>query len=145
MKLPKEIINGILIFVGISAYFLLMNVLGLSDVFYLRILNILFVFYGANRTIKQNLEEGTNDYFKNLISLGLTVLTGVILSVLGLLFYIYYQGGDAYINRLSENFIFGGVSVNEYSIGILFEGLASGMIVVFITLQYYRSKTKLNS
>ncbi|WNM19810.1 hypothetical protein [Flavobacterium capsici] len=141
MKLPKELVNGFLIFLGISIFFLVMELLGLADNFYLRILNVLFVFYGVNKTIKQNISEGKTDYLANLISSGLTAFIGVLLSVLGLLFYIYYKGGDSYIEKLSEKFIFGGASVNEYCIGLLFEGLASGMIVVFITLQVWRGKT----
>jgi hypothetical protein len=140
MKLPKELINGILIFVGISVFFILMQLLGLSKNFYLRIFNIVFVFYGVNQTIKQNIAEGKKAYFPNLVSAGLTALIGVVLSIIGLLFFIYYKGGDAYINELSEAFLFGGVSVNEYSFGLLFEGLASGMIVVFITLQLWKGK-----
>ena len=51
MKLPKEISNGFIIFLGIGIYFLLMNVLGLADLFYLRTLNVFFIFYGVNRTM----------------------------------------------------------------------------------------------
>ena len=142
MKISKELVNGLLIFAGISIYFLVMELVGLSHNFYLRFLNVLFVFYGVNRTIKQNVAEGKNDYLKNLLSAGLTAFIGVLLSVLALLFYIYYKGGDAYIANLSEKFLFGGTGVNEYTIGLLFEGLASGMIVVFITLQIWRGKTE---
>jgi hypothetical protein len=141
MKLPKELVNGFVIFAGISIFFLLLELLGLSNNFYLRIFNVLFVFYGVNRTITQNLSEGKNDYLANLLSMGFTAMAGVVFSIVGLLFYIYYKGGDSYINNLSERFLFGGASVNEYCIGLLFEGLASGMIVVFITLQFWRSKT----
>ena len=62
MKLPKELTNGLLIFLGISLYFLIMNVLGLANLVYLRLFNILFVFYGVNRTIKMNLAEGNKNF-----------------------------------------------------------------------------------
>lgn len=141
MKLSKELVNGFLIFAGISVFFLAMELFGLANNFYLRFFNLLFVFYGVNRTIKQNVSEGKNEYLKNLLSAGITAFIGIVLSVLGLLAYIYYKGGDSYITNLSEKFIFGGASVNEYCFGLLFEGLASGMIVVFITLQIWRGKT----
>jgi hypothetical protein len=51
MKLPKELYNGIIIWIGISIYFLSMKALDLADLFYLRALNILFI-YGANRMLK---------------------------------------------------------------------------------------------
>jgi hypothetical protein len=51
MKLPKELYNGIIIWIGISIYFLSMKALDLADL-YLRALNILFIYYGANRMLK---------------------------------------------------------------------------------------------
>lgn len=144
MKLPKELLNGILIALGVGIYFLIVELLGLSNNYFLRVLNVLFVFYGVNRTIKQNLLEGKNGYLTNLLSSGLTALIGVCISIAGLLFYIYRKGGTEYINTLSEQFLFGGVTVNEYCFGLLFEGLASSIIVVFITMQFWRSKTRLN-
>ena len=144
MKLPRELVNGFLMSVSIALFFLLMEFLNLSDNYYLRILNLLFVFYWVNRTIKQNLMEGQNGYLSNLLSAGFTATFGVVISIAGLLFYIYNKGGTQYINRLSEQFIFGGASVNEYCFGLLFEGLASSMIVVFISMQFWRNKTLLN-
>jgi hypothetical protein len=141
MKLSKELVNGFLIFAGIAIFFLAMELLGLANNFYLRFFNLLFVFYGVNRTIKQNIVEGKNNYLKNLSSASITAFIGVLLSIIGLLAYIYYKGGDVYIANLSEKFLFGGASVNEYCFGLLFEGLASAMIVVFITLQIWRGKT----
>ncbi|HPW97441.1 MAG TPA: hypothetical protein PK218_02665 [Flavobacterium sp.] len=141
MKLSKELVNGFLIFAGIAIFFLAMEIAGLANNFYLRFFNVLFVFYGVNRTVKQNIAEGKNGYLKNMFSAGLTAFIGVILSIISLVAFIHYKGGDAYIANLSEKFLFGGASVNEYSIGLLFEGLASGMIIVFITLQVWRGKT----
>ena len=68
MKLPKEITNGFLIFVGIALFFLLMELLNLSNLFYLRLLNVLFIFYGVNRSLKMNLTEGKNGFVPNAIS-----------------------------------------------------------------------------
>ena len=142
MKLPKELFNGILIFIGIAIYFLLMEFFGLSKILYLRALNAAFVFYGVSRTLKSNINEGKLGYVSNLISSGLTAIIGVLLSVVGLLIYIYSKGGNEYINKLSGEFLFGGKpSPNEYCIGVLFEGLASAVIVVFIAMQLWRNKT----
>jgi hypothetical protein len=57
MKLPKELYNGIIIWIGISIYFLSMKALDLADLFYLRALNILFIYYGANRMLKVIIKE----------------------------------------------------------------------------------------
>ena len=108
MNISKELNNGVLIFVGIGIYFLVMELLGLSHLFFLRMLNIFIVIYFLNKTIKSNYNEGKIDYLENLISGTLTSLIGVVLSVVGLLIYISMRGGDAYLAKLSQNFLFGG-------------------------------------
>lgn len=142
MSIPKELNNGILIFIGIGIYFLTMELLGLSDVFLLRILNIFIVIYFLNKTIKSNYNEGKTEYLGNLISGTLTALIGVVLSVAGLLIYISMKGGDAYLSKLSQNFLFGGgtPSVNEYCIGLFFEGIASSIIITFTLMQYWKDR-----
>lgn len=141
MKLPKEIINAIIIFIGISAYFLIIDLLNLSDVLWLRMFNVLFVWYGVTRTLSYNVEHGKKDYAYNLFSAGATAFAGVFLSIIGLVSYIHLRGGDDYVNNLSQDLLFGGKpTANQYCIGILFEGVASALIVVFVSVQYWRSK-----
>ena len=60
MNISKELNNGILIFISIGIYFLLMELLGLSDVFLLRLLNIFIVVYFINKTIKSKLPRRKN-------------------------------------------------------------------------------------
>ena len=143
MSISKELINGTLIFISIGIYFLIMELLGLSDVFYLRILNIFIVIYFLQKTIKSNYQEGKMQYLENLISGTLTSLIGVVLSVAGLMVYISMRGGDAYLAKLSANFLFGGgsPSMNQYCIGLLFEGIASSIIITFTLMQYYKDRT----
>ncbi len=137
MKLSKELLNGSIIFVGIGVYFLLMNALGLADIFYLRLVNILFVFYGVNKTIQMNLAEGKRKFVFNAVSAMSTSLIGVFLSIIGLIIYSYSKGGDPYVHSLSKTFLFGGnPSVNAYSISLLFEGIASSVIVTMLLILY---------
>jgi len=138
----REFINGFIIFMGIGIYFLLMDFLGFSDVFFLRVLNVFIIVYGINRTLKANVYEGHNDYLFNLTSGVLTAFVGVILSIIGLNIYIHIRGGEAYIKTLSEAFLFGGSpSVYQYCAGLLFEGLASSAIAAFTLMQYWKGKT----
>ena len=138
----REFRNGVIIFVGIGLYFLLMEVLGFSNNFYLRILNILIVLYGTNRTIKANIFDGHNDYLYNLTSGAMTAFIGVILSVIALNIYIHLRGGAEYIKTLSEAFLFGGSpSIYQYCAGLLFEGLASSVIGAFTLMQYWKDQT----
>jgi hypothetical protein len=142
MKLRKEFKNGILIFLGITLYFLAMEALKLSSVYYLRLLNIFIVLFVVNKTIQSNIEEGKVDYFQNIISGGLTSFVGVFLSVFGLRQYIMLRGGAEYIKQLSDAFLFGNnPTVNEYCIGLFFEGIASSVIATFILMQYWKSRT----
>lgn len=141
MKLHKEIINGFIIFITVSIYFLLMELLGLAHLFYLRFLNIVFVFYGVNRTIKQNLEKGNKQFVSNAVSALFTSVIGVVLSIIALVIYSYLQGGDAFVQSLSETFLFGGnPSIDAYSISLLFEGVASSVIVTLLLMLYWNNR-----
>lgn len=140
MKLSNEFFNGCIIFIGIAAYFLLMNALGYADLFYLRLLNIFIVFYGVNRVLKTNLANGKNQFAFNAFSALLTSLIGVSLSILGLVGYSYIRGGEAFIQTLSKTFLFGGnPSIDTYSICLFFEGVASSVIVTFLLMLYYNN------
>lgn len=146
MKLPKEFSNGFIIFVGLATYFFLMEILGLSNNHYLRVFNIFILYFGIYRMLKSNFKSGEFGYVNNLISAVLTATSGVLMSIIGLVLYIYYKGGQPYLNNLSEGFLFGGKpTVTEYIFGLLFEGIASAIIVVFISMQYWQGKTKEDS
>nr|WP_315172691.1 hypothetical protein [uncultured Flavobacterium sp.] len=141
MKLSKEFQNGFLIFLGIAIYFLFMNIIGLSDVFYLRLFNTFFVLYGVNRTIMMNVHDGEVFLANNAKSAMKTSLIGVFLSIIGLIAYSYLQGGDQYVQSLAKTFLFGGSpSVMTYSICLLFEGIASSVVVTMLLLLYWNNR-----
>jgi hypothetical protein len=141
MKISKEVFNGATIFVGIGVYFLLMNALGFADVFYLRLLNIVFVYYGVNKTIQMNIVEGKKTFVSNAVSAMTTSLVGVVLSVIGLIGYSYMQGGDNYVQSLSETFLFGGnPSIETYCFSLFFEGVASSVLVTMFAMLYWNSQ-----
>lgn len=144
MKLSRVFINGIIIFIGIGIYFLIMDFLGLTNHFYLRALNIFIVAYGVNRTISQNNEEGIRGYNTNLIAAIVTSMIGAVLSVAALLVYINFKGGEEYLKTISEGFLFGGgeLSIYQYCIGLLFESAAASLIVSFCLMQFWKSKVE---
>ncbi|MEY3500550.1 MAG: hypothetical protein RL308_2219, partial [Bacteroidota bacterium] len=112
--------------------------LGLSNIYYLRILNVFIVLYFINRTLQSNIIEGKKEYLQNAIAAGATAIIGVTLSVIGLYIYIIYRGGETYIHQLSNAFIIGNKSsVNEFCLGLFFEGIASSVIVTLIVMQYW--------
>ncbi|KQB37024.1 hypothetical protein B6A10_09580 [Flavobacterium sp. L1I52] len=141
MKLSKEFYNGVIIFIGIALYFLLMEALHLSNVYFLRLFNIVFVYYGVNKTLKSNFAAGKTNFADNAISALLTALFGVFLSISGLVAYIYAKGGDDYIKTLSDTLLFvGSPSVMTYNISLLFEGIVSAVIVTFSLMLFWKKK-----
>jgi len=144
MKYSRELANGLIIFAGIGIYFLVLQYLGLSDQFILRIFNIIFVVYGVNRTLMQNHSDGIRGYNTNLLSAIITSMIGAVLSVAGLLGFIEFKGGKPYLEKLSESFIFGGgeLTIHQYCIGLLFESVAASLMVSFCLMQYWKNKVE---
>lgn len=144
MKLYRELQNGIIIFLAIGIYFLLMEALGLSDRPYLRVMNLFIVIFGVNRTLKANFKENVNGYFKNLMSGFITAMIGSVIGIIGLMIYINYKGGETYLKMLSSDFLFGGgnPSIPQYCIGLLFESAAASMIICFCLMQYWKTKVE---
>ncbi len=142
MKYSREFTNGFIIFSAISVYFIIIELLGLSDQYLLRMANIIFVIYGINRTIKQNYLEGIRGYNTNLLSAIITSIFGAILSICALLAYIQIRGGETFLKKLSHGFIFGGgeLSIEQYCIGLLFESVAASLMVSFCLMQYWKGK-----
>jgi len=141
MKVKREIKNGFFIFISIGTYFLLMEFLGLSDLFYLRLFNVFFVIYAVNDTLKSRVSHGSTKFLSNALAALVPSLVGVSLSIAGLLVYSYMRGGDAYLHNLSESFLFGGhPSINMYCFSLFFEGIASSVIVTLLLMLYYNDK-----
>ena len=144
VRYKREILNGFLIFAGIGIYFLVLELAGLSDEFYLRILNLFIVAYFVNRTIRGNQADGVRGYFTNLLAAIATSMIGAILSIASLLIYIQFNGGEAYLKELADSFIFGGgeLTIQQYCIGLLFESTAASLAVSFCLMQYWKDKVE---
>jgi uncharacterized membrane protein (DUF485 family) len=141
MKIPKEIHNGFIIFLGIGLYFLVINLLGLQDKPAFRLVNFVFLFYGVDLMVNTNLSEGNKNMLSNAISAFITCFIGTFLSVFALLIYIHLHGGESYIPTLAKTFIFGGnPSVASYCLSLSLEGAASSIIVTLIYMLYTNNK-----
>lgn len=134
-----EFKNGILIFLGIGIFFLVLDVLGFADKNYLRILNAFIVLFGINQTIKTKIENGNSDYLENLFSGFKTGVIGIVLGIVGLIIFIYIKGGEAYLDKLSDTFFFGkDNNIIKYCSILFFEGIASSLIGSFVLMQYWK-------
>jgi hypothetical protein len=141
MKTTYPIYNGFLIFIGIAIYFLIINLIGFADNSFLRLFNSIFVIYGVYKTLAMNIQNGNDDMVNNAKSGLTTSIVGVGLSVIGLIIYSYLQGGDIYVQQLSKTLLFGGnPSVIVYSICLLFEGIASSVVITLMSLLYFSNK-----
>lgn len=144
MKTKRIVINGVISFIGIALFFLLMEAVGLADQVYLRLFNFVFVIYGVNRTIKSNVADGIRGYLKNLFAALFTALVSLGLGIVALMSYIEIKGGEPYLHSLAENYIFGGgePSTYEFGIGLAIEGFAAAAIVAFTLMQYWKDKVE---
>ncbi len=139
MKNQNEIKNGVLIFIGIGLFFLLMDLFGLADKNYLRILNAFIVLFGIGKTIKSNYSIGITDYLENLVSGFKTGIIGVLLGIIGLIGFVYIKGGETYLATLSDTFFFTGkTNLVMYCAVLFFEGVASSLIGSFALMQYWK-------
>jgi hypothetical protein len=144
MKVSRILINGFIIYIGIALFFLLMELLGWSDQVYLRLVNFIFVIYGVNRTIRSNFKDHLDGYFANLVAGIFTALFSLALGLISLVAYIEYKGGNAYLNKFEEEFIFGGgePSLYQFIIGLIIEGAAASVIVSFSIMQFWKDKVE---
>lgn len=128
--------NGLLIFGLVGVYFIILELLGLTDNVFLKFINFIFVLIGINNTLKQSSKIGA-DYLKKLVAGVVTVFTGIVLSAVALLIYLNVSDSSdisAYAMTLmpaETNFEFAGV--------IFIEGFTSSLMIVFIMLQYWKN------
>lgn len=144
MKFSRLLINGVIIFIGIGLYFLLIETLGLADQIYLRLLNFVFVIYGVNKTIKSNYQDGINGYLTNLLAGFLTGMVGLVLGLIAFMIYIEAQGGDEFLKNFADSYVFGGgdPSLYQFCFGLFIEGAAASMVVSFAMMQYWKDKVE---
>lgn len=144
MKFSRIITNGIIIFACIGAIFLFMEMLGLKDVVWLRLINFIPVVWGINRTIQGDYKDKIDGYFTNLLSAILTGITSLVLGLIAFMIYVEINGGDNYLENFKESYIFGGgePSVYQFCIGLFLEGAAASLIVSFALMQFWKDKVE---
>lgn len=144
MKVSRLLTNGVIIFIGLGLYFLLIEALDLKDHIYLRLVNFIFVIYGVNKTIRSNYHDGINGYLTNLLAGFITAMIGLILGLISFMIYVEYRGGNTYLDSFADSYIFGGgdPSLYQFCFGLLIEGSAASMIVSFAMMQYWKDKVE---
>ena len=137
MKNAIDIKNGFLLFIALGVYFLIMDASGLANNAILRSLNAVLIVYFINRTITYNIESGSADFFEAYFSALKTGALAVLLSMIGLLVYVHFRGGEIFLKELSGSLFFGhNLGIIPYVAVLFFEGIASVVIGVFVIMQY---------
>ena len=130
---------GLLTFLGLTIYFLLMRFAGLFQIIELRYLNGLFMVVAIWKALKFYKKNSQSEltYFEGL---GLGTMTAVVAAVPFGLFVLFYLLIDSdFMAFLVANEMFGQY-LNPPVLGFLiaFEGLVSGVMISFILMQYLK-------
>ena len=130
---------GLITFLGLVVYFLLMKWLGLFEIHELRGLNFFILLAGIGAALKHYKENSNSEfmYFQGL-SLGiLTTLTAII--PFGVFVFFYLVLDVAFMQNLIANEPFGRF-FNPFILSFLvvFEGIFSGGLMSFGFMQYMR-------
>ncbi|MDB0599943.1 hypothetical protein [Tenacibaculum maritimum] len=132
--------NALKIFLGLVLYFFSMKFFGLENVTELRFFNFLFVLWGINSAIKQNIHFNNEDLYINNLFIGAsTAILAVGLSILGLIIYISLIS-PSFIEILEGSFLWSNnLSLPLLIFALSIEGIASSVVCSFILMQYYKN------
>ncbi|MDP2385791.1 MAG: DUF4199 domain-containing protein [Bacteroidota bacterium] len=132
---------GLLTFVALVAYFLLMQAVGLGHIIELRFLNFIILAYGIYYAIMKLKSEASEDefYFKGLAEGVVTSMVGVIPFAAFVGFYLAYIDPNL-MNEIRQNVPISGY-INTFSAFVVvnLEGFASGVLITYVVMQYFSS------
>ena len=130
---------GLMILVGLIAYFLIMKLLGLIYIVELRVLNMFILTYGIWLALTEYLKQtGDESVYLRTLALGVfTSLTAVMPFALFILFYMQFDA--TFMQHIVENEMFGRY-LNPFIVSFLifFEGMISGFFIAFTLMQYLK-------
>ncbi len=128
---------------ALIAYFLIMKLFGLETNFYLRIFNFVIMTGGIYFLYRNTFHRGENEHVGYLQGLMLGAKLTTIAVVLFMVFLgIYIKFIDpGFMTVLDDTGIWSvdNVSLTQTMLGILIEGLASGYIISFVLMQFFKS------
>lgn len=137
--------NGLIMFVFLTAYFLVMRLLGLGHNYWLRSLNILIVFGMIMNTLKVYKKRTGREYYEeffDLFRVGIsTSLVGIglfsifLLAYLGVIDPTFMQEIQAYRSET------GLITPFMMSVLIFLEGMGSAFICVYLGVQLEKSRS----
>lgn len=139
--IPYAILTG----GALIAYFLLMKLFGLETNFFLRIFNLFIMIGGIfllyrNTFIRDGRENEQIGYVQGLLmGLQLTVISVAIFIVFLGIYIRFFDPGFMEILESTGLWATSGLSPSAIVLGIMMEGVASGLIVSFTLMQYFKA------
>lgn len=140
--MKKTIPYAIYTAIGFIVYFLLMKLLGLERHFILRIFNFFIMGYGLFALLRFAIvrSDETVGYLDGL-------RIGMIFTVVSVLIFIAFLGiyvkfiDPAFIDVMKESgmWAINRVSIVQAAVGVFIEGVASGLIITFAWMQYFKA------
>lgn len=135
---------GLLTFLGLAGYFLLMQALGLGHIIELRFLNFIILAYGIYFAIMKLKTEVPDDdlYFKGLAEGVIVSLVSVIPFAAFVALYLTYIDPNL-MNEIRQTVHISGY-INSFSafVVINLEGFASGVLITYSVMQYFSSSER---
>ena len=138
--------NGLLMFVAMVGFFLIMRALGFAGTHWLRALNVVFVFILIRNAIRTYMNKSGGSYYDDFADF---FWIGVRTSLVGIGLFAAFLA--IYLDKLDPQFMadlavqdsFGG-EITPVSAGVIIfiEGMASALICTFAYIQLVKSKTK---
>lgn len=135
------IIGGIMVFIGLVVYFLIMKAIGLEHNLELRAFNLLIMGGGVFFSIKSIKEKNKDfNYFKGM---GTGILTALSSSFAFAIFtFIYLLSNPDFLQEIKKIEPFGHyLNASLISFVIIMEGSWSGFFLSFGIMQWYKKRT----
>jgi ABC-type sugar transport system permease subunit len=142
--MSKSIKYGLFTALSLIVYFLIMKLIGQETNLFLRFFNFVIIMSGVYFLFKnefQNESDNKPSYFEGLAS-------GVVLTVSAVVVFIAFLAiyttviDPTFIAVLEDSKIWGNqLTLTEASFAILVEGVASGVIISFGFMQYFKKQS----
>ena len=136
IKRSNVIRNGLILFVLLGVYFVILDAMGLADNIFFRLGNYLFIILIVNNLLKTAVKNGES-YLSKLASGVVVVSIAMVLGSISL--FIYFQ----ILQPDLERYVSSVISANSYGglcVALFIESISSSIILVFIMAQLYKNR-----
>ncbi|MFN5982785.1 MAG: hypothetical protein ACK46Y_13820 [Fluviicola sp.] len=126
----------------IAAFFILLSLFGMEQNSYLRLVNLLIVFYFSNKLARKNNKENiTWTYINGFVSIFTMNVITTIFSIIGFILYVLVVD-DLFLTKIDGGLLWPkGLKLPQACSALFLEGI-SGAIIASFALMYYWKDVK---